>query len=159
MSRGDTAKKLFLSGYNCAQSVVMSFEDMLGYDNKTIALIAQPFGGGIAGMREVCGTVSGMAIVIGILFGGDNPNDRLKRRDIYKRVQEVSQQFEKDNGSLICRELLGMTKLGTSKGAPHDRPQNFKKRPCPELAKYAADILESYIEEHKHEITIKTGLK
>ena len=152
MTRGDTAKRLYLSGYNCTQSVVMAFEDMLGYDAKTVALITQPLGTGIGGMREVCGTVSGMAVVLGILFGGDDPKNPLKRRDIYKRVQELSQRFEKDNGSIVCRELVGMTKLGTSKGNPYDRPSDYKKRPCPELVKYAADILEEYIEEHKNEL-------
>jgi len=154
MSRGDKAKQLFLSGYNCTQSVVMAFEDMLGYDPKTVAAIVQPLGTGIGGMREVCGTVSGMAVVIGILFGGDDPRDTLKRREIYKRVQDISKEFEKDNGSIVCRELLGMTKLGTSKGEPKDRPSGTKKRPCPELAKYAADLLEMYIEKHKDEITL-----
>lgn len=152
MTRGDTAKRLYLSGYNCTQSVVMAFEDMLGYDAKTVALITQPLGTGIGGMREVCGTVSGMAVVLGILFGGDDPKNPLKRREIYKRVQELSQRFEKDNGSIVCRELVGMTKLGTSKGNPYDRSSDYKKRPCPELVKYATDILEEYIEEHKNEL-------
>ena len=155
MSRGDKAKQLFLSGYNCTQSLVMAFDDMLGYDPKTVAMIVQPLGTGIGGMREVCGTVSGMAVVIGILFGGDNPRDPLKRREIYGRVRELSGVFEKDNGSIVCRELLGVTKPGTSKGVPTDRPQGYKKRPCPDLAKYAADLLEKYIEEHKNEIILK----
>lgn len=154
MSRGDIAKNYFLNGYNCSQSVVLAFSDMTGLTSDSLAMLAQPFGGGMGGMREVCGTVSGMWIVLGALFGDSQPKNPKKRNELYARVRELAQRFEYDNGSLICRELLGLTPLGSSKGLVGDKPivTNKNKRPCPELCKYVGDLLEEYIDEHQSEI-------
>ena len=154
MSRGEIAKNYFLNGYNCSQSVVLAFSDMTGFDEKSLAMLAQPFGGGMGGMREVCGTVSGMWIVLGALFGDSEPKHPKQRNELYARVRELAQKFEEDNGSLICRELLGLVPLGSAKNAVGGVPVvNKNKRPCPELVKYAADLLDEYIEKHKGEIT------
>ena len=154
MTRGDIAKKYFLNGYNCSQAVVLAISDMTGYDEKSLAMLSQPFGGGMGGMREVCGTVSGMWIVLGTLFGSAEPKNPQKRNELYARVREIAAKFEQDNGSLICRELLGLAPIGSSKGLVGDKPivTNKGKRPCPELCKYAADLLEEYISEHMNEI-------
>lgn len=154
MSRGDIAKNYFLNGYNCSQSVVLAFSDLTGLDEKALAMLSQPFGGGMGGMREVCGTVSGMWIVLGALFGDSAPKNPQKRNELYARVRELASGFEQDNGSLICRELLGLAPLGSSKGLVGDKPivTNKNKRPCPELCKYAADLLEEYINAHKNEL-------
>ena len=67
--RSARAKELFLSGYNCAQSVLIAFSDMTGFDEKTSAMVASGFGGGMGRMREVCGAVSGMFIAYNIMNG------------------------------------------------------------------------------------------
>jgi len=154
MTKGDIAKKHFLEGYNCSQSVVMAFSDMINVDEKSLLMLAQPFGGGMGGMHEVCGTVSGMWIVLGSLFGDNQPHNPQKRKEIYARVRELAQKFEEDNHSLVCRELLGLVPLGSSKGAigSNGGALNKGKRSCPDLCKYAADLLEEYINEHKNEI-------
>lgn len=154
MSRGEIAKNYFLNGYNCSQAVVLAFSDMTGFDEKPLAMLSQPFGGGMGGMREVCGTVSGMWIVLGALFGDSEPKNPKKRNELYARVRELAKKFEEDNGSIICRELLGLVPLGSGKNAVGGIPViHREKRPCPELVKYAADLLEEYIEKHKGEIT------
>ncbi|MBQ2348040.1 MAG: C_GCAxxG_C_C family protein [Clostridia bacterium] len=148
MTKGDKAKSYFMNGYNCAQSVALAFCEETGLDEKTAAMITNAYGAGMGGMREVCGTVNGALFVLGCFYSQD-PKDPLTRRTLYSKVQEFSRQFEQDNGSIICRELLGMSELGTSKGTPFQRPAGFKKRPCPELVKYTADLLDNYLNEHK----------
>lgn len=156
MTREDLAKKYFLNGYNCSQSVVLAFSDITGFDQKSLAMLAQPFGGGMGGLRETCGTVSGMWLVLGALYGDCEAKNPKKRNELYARVRELAARFESDNGSLICRELLGLVPLGSSKGMVGDKPvTSDNKRPCPDLCKYAADILEEYIENHKNEFTKK----
>ena len=149
MTRGDKAKNYFSNGYNCAQSVALAFCDVTGFDEKTTAMLSNAFGGGMGGMREVCGTVSGALFVLSCVYSHD-PKDSAARRMLYASVQELGKQFEQDNGSIVCRELLGMTELGSSKGKPFQRPAGFKKRACPELVKYTANLLENYLDKHKN---------
>ena len=60
------AKDYFLQGYNCAQSVAMTFANDLGISEDDMKAISNPFGGGFCRLREVCGAVSGMLMVIGL---------------------------------------------------------------------------------------------
>lgn len=97
-------------------------------------------------MREVCGTVTGMLMVIGLAMGNDNSKDNTTKKNVYKSVQELAAKFKEDNGSIICRELLGFQKNNKESYVPSERTNEYyKKRPCPELCKYAADILEEYL--------------
>ena len=97
-------------------------------------------------MREVCGTVTGMFMVIGLAMGNDNSKDNTTKKNVYKSVQELAANFKEDNGSIICRELLGFQKNNKESYVPSERTNEYyKKRPCPELCKYAADILEEYL--------------
>ncbi len=145
-SRGEKAKQLFLKGYNCAQAVLIAFSDMTGLDEKTSALIASGFGGGIGRMREVCGTLCGAFMAAGIINGYDKPADFDNKARTYKMIQELAARFKEKNGSIICKELLGL-KSAENTYIPEKRTaEYYKKRPCPELAKQAADILEEYLE-------------
>ena len=69
MTHSDAAVQAFLEGYNCAQAVAVAFSDLTGLDKDLSARLASPFGGGMGRMREVCGAVSGMLMVVGILYG------------------------------------------------------------------------------------------
>ena len=144
MTRGEIAESFFRKGYNCAQSVVMAFSDLTGIDEAASAKLASSFGGGLGRMREVCGAVSGMAIVAGILFGYDDPKVPGASAAHYALVQKLAGAFREETGSVICRELLGDT--SPVKATPEPRtPGYYKKRPCPELVSLAASILEKEI--------------
>ena len=146
MTRGDLAKEKFKQGYNCSQSVALAFSDYLGMSDDMIAKITSGFGGGMGRMREVCGTVSGMVFVLSALYGYDDASAREEKTQLYKDIQQLGDRFKADNGSLICRELLGLQKKGFDTPTPAERTNEYyKKRPCPELAKYAADILDEFI--------------
>lgn len=147
MDRGQVAKKNFENGYNCTQAVLLAFSDITGLDEKTALMISQPFGGGMGRLREVCGTFSGILMVLGSVYGGDDPKDYNKKKELYEKVQHLAKEFEKDNGSIVCRELLGL-KEKHSAFAPEARTaEYYKKRPCPELACYAANLLDRYLKE------------
>lgn len=149
MNRGQAAKENFEKGYNCTQSVVLAFKDVIGLDEKTVAVIAQPFGAGMGRLREVCGAFSGILFVLGAVFGCDDPNDYEKKSELYGRVQELAKKFEEENGSIVCRELLGLN-VKHSESQPEKRTEKYyKKRPCAQLVYYAASLLEDYLEENK----------
>lgn len=146
--RRERAMQLFEEGYNCAQSVFLAFEDMYGVDRKTAAALSSSFGGGMGRLREVCGAVSGMFMVAGVLYGYDSPKAGEAKAEHYARIQELAADFEKENRSIVCRELLG---LSVKKEAPQPEVRTaeyYKKRPCKELVGQAAQIMEDYIAEH-----------
>lgn len=147
-NRKEAAMDNFLKGYNCTQSVLLAFEDLLPEENrKEILCMASSFGGGMGRLREVCGSVSGMFLVAGLLYGYDGPETGQKKTDLYAGVQELAHRFEQKNGSIVCRELLGLS-VKEQTPVPEKRTQEYyKKRPCKELIGMAAEILEEFIRE------------
>ena len=148
MDRGTKAAELFLNGYNCAQAVAVAFSDITGLDEALSARLASSFGGGMGRMREVCGAVSGMLMVAGILYGYDTPGDDNVKKAHYALVQSMAGQFRQENGSIICREIL---KNPPSDPAPSPRTaEYYASRPCARMVYTAASILEAYIKEHPY---------
>lgn len=144
----EKAKALFHEGYNCAQAVVLAFSDLTGLDERTAVMLSSSFGGGIGRMREVCGAVSGMCMVAGLLYGYDDPKAQTEKASHYARIQQLAADFRNENGSIICRELLGLGG-GASVPIPEQRTDAYyKKRPCAELVAMAAGILEAYIQQN-----------
>jgi C_GCAxxG_C_C family probable redox protein len=146
-ARGQRAKELFLEGYNCAQAVVLAYEDFFEESPETLAQLISAFGGGMGRLREVCGSVSGMFFVLSKVYGYADPKDGDGKMDLYARVQELAARFRERNGSIICRELLGLSEK-ISVPVPEERtPEYYKKRPCPDIIGDAADVLELYLRE------------
>ena len=97
MTRGEKAKALFEKGYNCCQAVTLSFSDVLGLEEKTLAALASGFGGGMGRMREVCGAVSGMFIVADLLCGYTSPtDDESKKKTFSGYLKECWDEAMKD---------------------------------------------------------------
>ena len=106
-------------------------------------MLASSFGGGMGRMREVCGAVSGMAMVLGLAQGYSDPKATSEKAAHYDKVQQLAEQFKAENGSIICRELLGLTKPGPDSPVPEERtPTYYKKRPCDILVGQCAAILQ-----------------
>ncbi len=144
MTRREKAIELFKEGYNCSQAVFLAFEDLIGFDKKLAAQMAAPFGGGFGRQREVCGAVSGMCLVFGVLYGYD------EKAKTYACVQELCRAFrERCGGSIICRELLGESEGKDAAPTPSARTEAYyKKRPCAEIVGEAASIVEEWIAAH-----------
>lgn len=140
MTKGEIAESCFCSGYNCSQAVAMAFSNEINMDKKDVARLTIGFGGGVGRMREVCGTVSGATFVLSALYGESD------KGNVYKKVQDVAKEFEKENGSVVCRELLGLSEKSKISPNPEARTKEYyKKRPCPELVHQMADILAKYL--------------
>ena len=146
MDHGMKAAELFLGGYNCAQSVVVAFSDLTGLDESFSARMASSFGGGMGRMREVCGAVSGMLMVLGLLYGYDTPGDDVSKKQLYTVVQQLSGKFREEVGSIVCREIL---KNPPSDPNPTPRTAEFyAKRPCARMVITAATLLDQFIADH-----------
>ena len=150
MDRGTYAAELFMQGYNCSQAVVLAFRDVTGLDDKMAARLSSAFGGGMGRMREVCGAVSGIAMVAGLLYGYDTPEDDPKKKELYTKIQDMAAQFRAETGSIVCREILR-----NPSADPNPTPRTaefYKKRPCARMVKLAADILSRHLEENPPEV-------
>ena len=145
MTRAEQAAKLFYDGYNCAQAVALAFCDLTGLDETLSAKMASSFGGGMGRMREVCGAVSGMLLVTGILYGYTEDVGTAKKEH-YALVQDLAAKFREKAGSIVCREIL---KNPPSDPVPSPRTEEYyAQRPCVRMVYLAASILEEYIAEH-----------
>ncbi len=147
LSRKQAAMRYFLEGYNCAQSVVLAFKDLVDMDEDTLLKVACSFGGGMGRLREVCGSVSGMFIIAGLLYGYSGPETGDVKKEHYARIQQLAHSFEEKHGSIVCRELLGLN-------VKHDVPEPeartkeyYVKRPCRTIIGDAVEILEDFLKE------------
>ena len=147
--RVEKATRLFKEGgYNCCQAVVLAYSDLFGLENETAAAISSGFGGGMGRMREVCGAVSGMVMLAGLMKPASDPSIKDWRTANYALVQEMAGEFKAMNGSIVCKELLGLVPMGSGSPAPKESPvpsdrtpEYYKKRPCEEMVAIAARIV------------------
>ena len=145
-TRADRAEALFRQGYNCSQSVFAAFADVAGMSVEEAAQLASPFGAGFGKLREVCGAVSGMTMLAGKLKGYSDPEAREEKVELYKLIQKMCAEFEEKEGSIICRELLGLEK-GEDMGEPAVRTEEYyRSRPCVGACRTAAEIAEKYLQ-------------
>lgn len=139
----------FMSGYNCSQSVVAAFADMYGFTLEQALRMSASFGGGIGRMRETCGAACGMFLLAGLETGATEAADRQGKAANYAVVQELAAEFKRRNGSLICRELLGLKKSVAVSTQPEERnSQYYAKRPCARMVEEAAKIWVEYLKNH-----------
>ena len=149
MDKGEQTKELFMKGHNCAQAVFCTFAPEMRIDEKTALALSACFGGGLGRQREVCGAVSGMCMALSLKCAPKDPTDQAAKAAFYARVQDVCNRFKAENGSIICRELLGLPP-GPQSPVPEPRTAPYyQHRACADKVKCAAEILEKYLEEEK----------
>ena len=148
-SKADRARELFMQGYNCAQAVFGAFCEDYGMDFETGMRLVSSMGGGMGRLREVCGAVSAMFLIDGMAEGYSDPADHAEKTAHYARIQALAEAFKQENGSIICRELLG-AQAGEPTHIPEKRTaEYYKKRSCPDLVYCAAKILEEHLRDRQ----------
>lgn len=146
MDHSIKAAELFLEGYNCAQAVAVAFCDVTGLDQDYTARLVSGFGGGMGGLREVCGAVSGMFFVMGHLYGYESPTDDEAKKELYAKVRGLAEKFKEENGSIICRELL--KNIPTDPNPSPRTAEYYAKRPCARMVMVAAKLLDEFVEQN-----------
>ena len=140
-AREEKAAELFSGGYNCAQSVLGAFCEGAGLDLKTALKIANGFGGGVR-CGEICGAVSGAIMAIGLKCGFYIEKDFQQKGYCNNKSYEFIEKFKEENGSVLCRDLLGVDIRCPD---DHNTPaaQEAHKSLCPKFVKSAVQILEN----------------
>ncbi len=151
MNEVEKAGELFLEGYNCAQSVFTAFCHRFGMDTETAKKVSAGLGGGVGRMREVCGAVSGAAMVIGSIVAPVSGDDKQSKAENYELVREFADRFRKRHGdTVICREMLKLSIPMENTAMPENRTaEYYKNRPCLKAVEDAAEILKNIIDEYE----------
>jgi C_GCAxxG_C_C family probable redox protein len=139
--RTDQAVDFFEAGYNCAQSVLLAYADLYGLDNEMAAQMATSFGGGMGRLREVCGAVSGMFMVLGFEYPFIDTKDKASKNENYKKVQETAAEFKASMSSIICvRFAKPETRSQHYESAAETDQRILCHRPCAKCVAIAAEI-------------------
>ena len=140
MNHTEKARELFLSGCSCSQAVFCAFAEDFGMDKDTALRLASSFGGGMGGMRETCGAVSGMLMAAGLKWGYSEVGDLDLKTAHYTRTRALIEGFKAEHGTIVCKELLAH--LGEQKKDPSARTaEYYKVRPCVLFVETAARLL------------------
>lgn len=139
--RTNQAVTFFKEGYNCAQSVVMAYADRYDADLETLKLLAAPFGGGMGRLREVCGAVSGMFLILGLEYPANTPNDKVAKTANYAAVQRTAGAFKEKMGSYICADLLKIGRVPQATQPDDRNAEYYAKRPCALCVAVGATVL------------------
>lgn len=131
----------FEEGYNCSQSVFMAYSDIYEIKPETAAKIATSFGGGMGRLREVCGAVSGMFMVLGLHYPFSDPKDKTAKNTNYKVVQQTASEFKSIMGSYICADLLEIKHELQHPESSERNEAYYKSRPCTQCVAVAAEIV------------------
>lgn len=142
VTRVPAAVQNFMDGFNCAQSLFAAYADLFGMDRRTALRLTSAMGAGVGRMREVCGAVSSMALLAGLFCGNADPEDEEAKAGIYALTRELAGRFRERNGSIVCRELLGLDGSPESAAPSARTPAYYAERPCAGFIACAAEIIE-----------------
>lgn len=135
-----TALDLFHSGYNCAQSVLLAFGDMYGYDRKILEALSQGFGGGMGRMQRTCGAVTGAFMAIGLFADMKIQDDSERQERTRELIRDFHSRFLSEHRYSECIELIGYD-VNTPEGQEKFSQPERKERICDPCVASAVNIL------------------
>jgi C_GCAxxG_C_C family probable redox protein len=144
MDRPETAAEYKRKGFNCAQSIVKAYSAELGVDEQAAVKMASSLGAGIGYNGEVCGALSGAALVIGARYGNTDPADTAGREKAYGKVNELLEKFQREHHTVLCRELISIN-LKIPEELKRARETGVFQNQCPMFVLSAGKILEEIL--------------
>lgn len=138
----ERAIELFYEGYNCSQATFMAFADLLDCEPDEMARISSSFGGGMGKMGEVCGALTGAFMAVGARLGYDDPKNKELKEKHYELIQEISDRFKAEKGSILCRELLDI-----NENSPGKTTRNPDKA-CEHYVSFATKLVDEVLSKH-----------
>jgi len=141
--------ELFRSGFFCAESVLQALAESQDIQSELIPRIATGFCSGISRTGGMCGAVSGGIMGIGLVAGRNSPAESLELA--YTLAQKLISAFEKQYGSVNCRQLMGCD-LATESGQRYFMENDLMER-CLQYAEGATRLAVSLIAEFHHSKT------
>lgn len=127
----DTIKR-HNKGYNCAQAVACTYCDLVGVDEEIMFKMTEALGLGMGGMQGTCGAVTGACVLAGMKASTGNMEQPNSKMNSYQLAREITNRFQEQNGSLVCKELKGVE-------------TGEMLRSCPNCIKDAAGLVEQVL--------------
>jgi len=137
----EAAVAMFMEGYSCAQSVLACCGRDRGLPQELAIRVSQAFGGGIGRTGNLCGALTGALMVIGLKCAAVDPADAAAKARAYELAEAVLSEFQRRNGTLLCRELVGCD-LRTPDGQKHFHDSDAKGKVCAKAVRDAVEIVE-----------------
>ncbi len=143
MQRTQEAVEKFRNGYACSQAILSAYATHCGLCDKDALKISSGFAAGMR-MGNTCGAVTGAYMVLGMHAAGEQSERVEDRTEVYDLIEAFSTEFEKRNGCLNCKDLIGCD-LSKPEGFLEAKEQNLFKEKCPKFVQDASEILEELI--------------
>lgn len=144
MNKTENARATFRKGFNCSQAVLSAFGEEFGLDPVMAYKVAAAFGGGMGHMGETCGAVTGAFMVIGLKYGMTVADGSQSQAETFRQVREFVEKFKSLNGSIVCREILGVD-INDNEAFREAMKKGIPQKICPKLVQDAAEIVERLI--------------
>jgi len=144
MNRSEKALKFYSQGFNCAQSVIVSFADIMELDEEKAIRIASGFGGGMGRMQKTCGAVTGAFMVIGFLRGKVINGTEVSNEEANALIQEFSIKFAEKHKSTDCKALICFD-LNSEKGRDEAKKADVFNKKCTKFVVTAVELLDDIL--------------
>ena len=147
MTRKDQAVDYFSKGFHCSQAVLAAYADLCGLTEEKALKLGACFG---SGMRkgEVCGACTGALMVLGFLYGYDDPKNEKGKLTADEVNDRMMDGFAEACGSCLCKEILGYD-ISIPEEKQKAREKNLFKEVCPKMVEHAVKVLEEIIREKR----------
>jgi len=101
MNRAEQAVTYKHNGNNCAQAVLLAFQQEIPeIDETTLRALGSGFGVGMGSMEATCGALLGANMVLGLKNDSGKPT--------MPQSRDLLQQFQSISGDTICKNLKGI---------------------------------------------------
>jgi C_GCAxxG_C_C family probable redox protein len=144
MRKFEIAAEYMKKGYNCAQSILKAYAGDVGMNEEDAVRLASTLGGGVGRNGQICGAVSGAALIIGMKFGTIKPADFPAKEKANNKTNELLERFRAEHKSISCKELISYD-LKNPTELQKARNAGVFIQKCPLFVLSAGMILESII--------------
>ena len=144
MSKVELATSCFKEGFACSQALLSTYAEQFGLNREIALKVSGAFGGGMGGMAETCGAVTGAFMVIGLKYAKIKPEDEQATERTNRLVKEFVNRFKSRNGSIICKELVDCD-VSTPDGMKTAKEKGVFDNLCPKFVQDAAEIVEQIL--------------
>jgi C_GCAxxG_C_C family probable redox protein len=92
--------------YNCCESILLTLSKHLNIDSELIPRIGTAIGAGVSLNGLLCGSISSIALIIGIKYGRNHPEESPEKA--WEIMDRYVSDFIKRFGYVNCRQLTGL---------------------------------------------------